>query len=422
MSTIKGFLRPYARAIWKTNIYAKSMTSMDQMTWKIATLFDTRGTGASQTLLMSPAGDGNIGDHAMLHAFLENCDGPITVLTAGHDAATAIASTAPRITVISMRGLFSLPPIVRIPAVFKFSRLLHSAKSFTIHGADTMDGSQISASLARLSLCRLATLNSVPSAILGFSWSDKSPSVVNKAVQTVSEDTYLYPRDPKAFERLSRLEVQNLTPVADMAFSLSKRVAPPTNVAAWTAAMTKSDRRFMILNISGLIATKIDQRNEIRLIISTMHNLGYSILFLPHVFRNGDDDLTACLEAFQKHAGPDDLLVDEVLKPEQVRQLASEATATVTGRMHLSILTLSVGTPAIALSTAGKVEGLFELFGQRDYVVNPVSGFGRVVAEKLATLVNDRDILKSEIDASLPAVRELSKLNFSAEWYENDVQ
>lgn len=70
-------------------------------------------------------------------------------------------------------------------------------------------------------------------------------------------------------------------------------------------------------------------------------------------------------------------VVSELLRPLQVRKLAREAEAVVTGRMHLSILALSVGTPAIVLSTQGKVSGLMTRVGHPEWCVEPVPGMSK---------------------------------------------
>ena len=413
MSKIKKLLRPGARVVWRTTAYAKAMTVLDEAAWRLSKLLPKPPEVRVQTLVMSPAGDGNIGDHAMLNAFLENCDGPVTVLSSGVDSTLHPDLNSSRLVFKPMRSLFSYPPFIRFWSVFKFSRLLASSRIFIIHGADTMDGSQISASLARLSLCRLASLEGIPSAVLGFSWSDESPKVVSDAIRTVSANTLLFPRDPLALRRLEELDVSNLLPVTDMAFSLNTVETPPGSVSSWLRETASCQEEFVILNVSGLIANRFDQRKEIELVVSQIHKFGARVLFLPHVLRKGDDDLAICKEMHALLGQPKDFLVEELLAPEQVRYIASRAKLTITGRMHLSILSLGIGTPAIALSTAGKVEGLFELFGLSEFVVDPVPGYGATVVCKLKTLSDGRAQAVQAIEAALPSIRERSLMNFS---------
>ena len=417
MSKFKNLLRPGARVVWRTTTYAKAMTVLDEAAWRLAKLLPKRSEERMQTLVMSPAGDGNIGDHAMLNAFLENCDGPVTILSSGVDSAIYPDRDSSRLVIKPMRSLFSYPPIIRFWSVFKFSRLLAGSRSFIIHGADTMDGSQISASLARLSLCRLASLEGIPSAVLGFSWSDESPKVVSDAVRAVSANTLLFPRDPLAHRRLKELKVSSLVPVTDMAFSLNTLEAPPRSVSSWITETASFQEEFVILNVSGLIANRFDQSKEIELVVSQIHSLGARVLFLPHVLRKGDDDLAICKKMHALFGQPEDFLVEELLTPEQVRSIASKARLTITGRMHLSILSLGIGTPAIALSTAGKVEGLFELFGQSEFVVDPVPGYGQIVVSKLKMLSVGRGQAIKAIETALPSIRERSLMNFSTHNY-----
>ena len=77
--------------------------------------------------------------------------------------------------------------------------------------------------------------------------------------------------------------------------------------------------------------------------------------------------------AFRDHPLPGDELpyVDVQLSPAEVRGLAAGAQVVITGRMHLAIMSMSSGVPAITFSTHGKVSGLMRLFGVDELCVEP---------------------------------------------------
>lgn len=370
-------------------------------------------------VVLSPAGDGNIGDSAMLLSFLDKTSGPVKVMMkvpkTGEESllmAEIRERYGARLAIVAGRPFYrSLPPL-RIVSSIRFAREINGASKFFIHGADTIDGGNVSASLAAWSLCRVAAKTGLRCAVLGFSWRDQVPHVVATSMKIANRLAPVYLRDEISWQRILEAGATNAIPVADMAFSLDSEVEPPTRVKTWILDEQLSTSPIIALNVSGLIANHMDQTREIEKIVEQAHSLGSRVLFVPHVIRDSDNDLTVCRAMFDKFANSKDLLVDELLSPLQVRWISSRADAVVTGRMHFSILSLGVKTPVIALATAGKVEGLFRLFGLEHLVVPVRDGFGAEVAQVLTDFWEGRATLREDIGAKLPAVRERSLKNF----------
>ncbi|WP_170206083.1 polysaccharide pyruvyl transferase family protein [Klugiella xanthotipulae] len=410
---MKNTLRPFVRRVWNTRLYAWAVRWADVLVFSLSGW--RRPSRSGYTLVLSPAGDGNIGDHAVLNSFIAHTPGDIHVVLF---AARSLVhphlggDDAQRVSVSVERHVVMSPPLFRIRSIWRFSRLLRGASSFHIHGTDTMDGGHIAASLARLSLCNLARRAGVPTAVLGFSWRPDVPRVVADACVGISGHSTLYPRDPQGFRRLEALGAQNLTQAADVAFAHQKSVRPSGPLGDWLDECERTATPFIVLNISGLIARGIDQRPEYRRIVEQVQSLGLSILYLPHVIRPGDSDLEPCVELFEECGRPRDYLQRMLLSPEQVQYLAVRAEFSISGRMHLSILSLNNGTPAITLATAGKVEGLCELFRLPELTVQPVPGFGEAVAHRAVELTRGRAEVRSRIAQGLPSVRAQSLRNF----------
>lgn len=417
-SHIKELVRPMANLVWSSSIYRQILFRGDELVWMISQFLRTNLRSEKYTILLSPAGEGNIGDHAMLDAYLEMTEGPLVILSSGEGAEMSTQNPllfrqGRAIRVIPARHIYTLPPLLRAIEVLRFSRLLRNADAFHIHGADTMDGSQAACSLARLSLCNLAVKQGVRTEILGFSWQEDPPAVVSDAMVALSRKMHIKPRDPLSARRLESAGACNIKPVSDMAFSLTREMAPPQDVVSWIMDCRSRGNEFVVLNVSGLIARKMDQTVEISHVVAEAHSNGLSVLFLPHVIRHGDDDLLAVLEAYSSYGTESNLCVTELLTPAEVRFITSRAKVTITGRMHLSILSLSAGTPAIALDTAGKVEGLFELFGMRQFVVRAEPGFGREIGLHLSEALLKNSQMRNQIATVMETVRVSSRANFS---------
>ncbi|MET1017301.1 MAG: polysaccharide pyruvyl transferase family protein, partial [Leifsonia flava] len=135
------------------------------------------------------------------------------------------------------------------------------------------------------------------------------------------------------------------------------------------------------------------------------------VVILPHVIKDLSDDLVACRAVAEVVAGPDVTFVEELLPPAQIRALAAQATVTVTGRMHLSIMSLMGGTPAVTMATQGKVEGLMELIGAPELCVSPAGDFAGPVIASLAHVMPPSSATRAAIAAGLPRVIELARAN-----------
>ncbi|WP_172511398.1 polysaccharide pyruvyl transferase family protein [Glutamicibacter mishrai] len=412
----KEFAKNVVRRIWRSGLYAEVLHLTDLVG---ATIAKPKASEDGFTVVMSPAGDGNIGDSAMLLSFLDRSSGPVKVMMKvpkdGFESSlmSEIRETyGPRVTFVSGRAFYrSLPPM-RLSSSIRFAREINGAKSFFVHGADTIDGGNVSASLAAWSLCRVASRVGLRCGVLGFSWREQVPEVVAKSMSKANKTVPAYLRDEISWQRIRKSGAVKAIPVADMAFSLERETIAPTTVKNWIEDQALSDKPIVALNVSGLISNYMDQTPEIKAIVEQIHTLGARVLFVPHVIRETDDDLAVCRTMYGKFANEDDLLVDELLSPLQVRWIASKAAAVVTGRMHFSILSLSTATPVIALATAGKVEGLFKLFELERLVVPVSEGFGSNVARVLSGLWQERVETSELIKLRLPAIRERSMKNF----------
>ena len=412
----KEFAKNVVRRIWRSGLYSGVLHFTDLVG---AAVVRPRTSGDGFTVVMSPAGDGNIGDSAMLLSFLDRSNGPVKVMMKlpkdGSESSlmTEIRETyGARVTFVSGRAFYrSLPPM-RLTSSIRFAREINGAKSFFVHGADTIDGGNVSASLAAWSLCRVASRVGIRCGVLGFSWREKVPQVVARSMSIANKTVPAYLRDEISWQRIRKSGAVNAIPVADMAFSLERETTAPPVVTDWIDDQGLSDKPIVALNVSGLISNYMDQTEEIKEIVERIHALGARVLFVPHVIRDTDDDLAICRKMYGKFAEEGDMLIDELLSPIQVRWIASKAAAVVTGRMHFSILSLSTATPVIALATAGKVEGLFRLFELERLVVPVSEGFGPNVACVLSELWQKREETCELIKLRLPSVRERSMKNF----------
>ncbi|WP_344311963.1 polysaccharide pyruvyl transferase family protein [Agromyces terreus] len=215
-------------------------------------------------------------------------------------------------------------------------------------------------------------------------------------------------RDPLSAERAARDGVTGIRDVADIVFS-----AETVDRALLDGLGEAFARPYAIVNVSGLIGGQVDQAAEYVRIIRHLVERGLAVVVLPHVSRPDADDLEACEEVVRRLDGTPVRFVRTLGTPASIRGLAAEASVVVTGRMHLAIMSIWSGRPAITLATQGKVEGLMRLLGTPSLCVEPEAGFADRVVRVIDEVLPEDAPVRASIAAALPRVRELAAENLA---------
>lgn len=367
---------------------------------------------ASRHILLTSTGNRNIGDQAMFESFLENVEGPIDAIVLSSASYVVPDEAKGRVRLHQFDSLIYGRGSSQLADVERFVALLTDARSFSVVGADIIDGGyQQRAPLMSWALATGAANAGVDARVLGFSWGENvSDSILHAARGASESGVKLYARDPDSADRLRRAGVQAVASVVDSVFALqgSDEATPEFRK---TELLKDTGRRFALLNVSGLIAGRMNVVDDYVKVAEALISRGLEVVALPHVDNRGGSD-TAAIREFVAHAsarGVSVTVVDRLLAPKQVRAMASLADIVVTGRMHLSILSLSVGTPAIVLATQGKVSGLMSRVAHPEWCIVPQPGMAaNIIAQLDDALALDR----ATLNALLPDLSKTARLNF----------
>ncbi len=362
-------------------------------------------------ILIAPPGAGNIGDQAMLEAFVASVSGTVTVIARrGSDVLELPQEIADRVRIVVMPHLIYGLPWQAVRDSLRLARLVERSDSLSVIGADVMDGAYWeSASIRRFRAARIAARAGRKARILGFSWNSNPSRGARLAMAAASREVVLLPRDPMSAKRLRADGAENVVEAADIAFLTKPRSLQHPDLEAWIAA--QGSRPIVILNANGLLEATTGQVDLYRSMIEANVTRGISFLVLPHVSRGKPNDIQLAQEIGSRFAGMDELFViDHLLAPGQVAQLASRAALIVSGRMHLTILGTSVGTPAVTIAYQGKVAGLYDVLGIDTWLES-----GPTAREQLpgmmAHALTRLPELRASVSAALPGLLERARVN-----------
>lgn len=342
-----------------------------------------RPRGGTTAFLIAPPGRGNIGDQALVEAFVEATDAAVVVVVRSVADIDIPPHLSDRMSLLPLPALIYGTAIGHARDARRLSRALRDAGSVSIIGADIMDGAYVlGASVTRAIVAENLAARGWPVRILGFSWNGRPHPVALRALRRAADaGATLLVRDPVSSAR-ARADGLTVTDTADLVF-----LARSTDDAA--ARRYAGDARFALVNASGLIGGGDDVEREYRGVIAGLHDRGLDVVLVPHVSRAGADDVPLCAALATGWSdaahGRSVTLVDRLLPPAQIRGMAAEAGLVVTGRMHLAVMSLMAGTPAVTLATQGKVEGLMTLFEAPYLCVDPGPDLAARVEAALVT-------------------------------------
>jgi len=169
-------------------------------------------------------------------------------------------------------------------------------------------------------------------------------------------------------------------------------------------------------------AEEVDKlvRASVRAISAATELRFAAVALVPHDYRpypKGDVEVLeriyrALPAPVQRHC----FLLEGRLHAAELKALAGHLDLVITGRMHLAIAILGMGTPVAGITYQDKFQGLFQHFGLPPEFLAPAS----VLMEEarfeawLLHAIDAQATLKDKVGRHLVSVKELSRRNFSA--------
>jgi polysaccharide pyruvyl transferase WcaK-like protein len=374
------------------------------------------GARPERHVLVAGPGAGSIGDQAMLEAFVASVSAPVTLVARrSRDLAELPQALHSRVsTDFQPDLLYGLPHSAR-RAGTAFGRLLAGALSLSVVGADVMDGAYWeSVSVRRFRIVRIAAELGVDARVLGFSWNAHPTAACRRAMVAASAVARLNARDPKSAERLLADGAVAVHTVADLAFLTQPAPVRDAALATWIEEQAARGRHIVIVNANVLLERTTHQVEAYVGALAGVDRESTAVLAVPHDMRGtpSDVDLAVEIAARLESVGVVAHAVRHELSPGEVMTIAGEARLTVSGRMHLTILSLAAGTPAVTIAYQGKVAGLYAAMGL-DCWVEAGEGARAALATLVPESIAGAEALAAQVARGLPAQLERSRANLA---------
>lgn len=362
----------------------------------------------SGIVIVCPPGGGNIGDQALVESAAWNVDEPVTLIVRAESNIEIPRWLAARgIVKIALPRLLYGMTFAHLMDVVRFIAIARRSTSVMIIGADIMDGRYSAmASLNRWSLALLARSSGANTSVLGFSWNSSPHASCETGLLKADESISLWLRDPVSHRRVKALGAKNAKQCSDIVFAHPARELP-LEFRKLPDSILKETQKYggyAIVNASGYIGTDDHVISEYQSIVQMFADAGLGVVFLPHVMRGASD--LECLRRLNDLCEGRSVLVDHLLSPAQVGELATGARLVVTGRMHLAVLSSLARTSVLTLATQGKVDGLYELLERPDWVLDSQTDFSGQVGQAMTEVI--------ATDFKFPRVEALQKIQTMA--------
>lgn len=306
-----------------------------------------------------------------------------------------------------------------------FDDLIRQHDSFYVLGADVMDGAYGAALVCRMATyCNHAVRLGIPATIVGFSFNRNPRRAAVHALARLQSKVKINVRDPRSLERFSAATKRNATLCADVAFLMCPAEESDSAIEAWIQETHTNNRVPVGININAhAFSTVITEIGEEAVVKAVAHELSMvaercnlAFLLIPHDVKPmcGDIRLLQSLESELNRYGS--RMVRSVLltDPAKIKRIVGLLALVVTGRMHLAIASLGMGTPVLCVAYQDKFEGLFQHFDfPLEYLAQPQECVTNAFSIKIENVVQHLDEMRDRIAKALPEVMRASEKNLS---------
>lgn len=300
--------------------------------------------------------------------------------------------------------------------------LIKNYNGVYILGADILDGMyNLPDSIKRIRLANICAEQGQRSRIIGFSLNEKPHRDVLIEFNRL-KNVPLFLRDPLSYERAKKFIGGDVRLSADIAFLLEANSGQFSElVSDFQSSEKMKGQQVYGINIHSLLA-KFSSPSVFDQMVSNLASLiekkkSCSFVFIPHDYRESVDDripLQSIYSRLNDEAKSRVLCLLDPIRAAEIKEICKYLDGVLTGRMHLAIAALGVGTPVMGIVYQGKFEGTLSYFDlDKEFTMTPENVANQsLLFNKFDYWGKSLNDLSVKILTSLPKVKELSENNF----------
>jgi polysaccharide pyruvyl transferase WcaK-like protein len=384
----------------------------------------------SSVLLLPPAGEGSLGDEAMIAASIKllNDRGVkrIGLITYGCNYSWGWIESG-----IEIINLLNYLYWGSWKDKFLFITVISRYTHFYCLGADTLDGFyQENRSILKINLVALAAKAGAQASIVNFSFNEEPKPACVRALNNLPVNIRLCCRDPLTYKRLISYIQHPMILTSDIAFLLnpdygSVKVA---NAVKWIQNQKEMKHKVIGVNVNMipfLQLQNIKAEDIIKAYSDILEKLfnkekRISYVFIPHDFRSNKEGVGDILlakriiEELPRFIKDCSIILPTPYSAAEVKAICKSLDFAFTGRLHLAIACLGQGIPVITVSYQGKAVGTYQHFGIEDLVVEPIMIMQTErMINYLLSVIEKRKSIQNNLEDKILDIKRLAELNFA---------
>ncbi|MDA7979193.1 MAG: polysaccharide pyruvyl transferase family protein [Pirellulales bacterium] len=374
-------------------------------------------------VVLAPSEPGSLGDEAMLVAICTQLKRQgVTGISILESSLPGHHEAIPDARMIDLSG-WTLH--ARFVDALRAAWIFAGSPRFYLLGADVMDGRYSPGrSLVRIKLAEIAAKVGCRVKIVGFSFSSQPSQQCCDALRALPKSVEFSNREAVSQQRFQQQVGRESKLTADAAFLLEE-INDSTTIEPylkWIATHTDNGRQVLGINFNSSRQHLLKELSAEELVGAYADSLGellrrrenLALVFLPHDSRGEPSDFDLADLVASKLAASEmarTLNVSAPIRAAEIKAICGKLNAVLTGRMHLAIAALGMGTPVGCITYLGKFDGLFAHFRLVDCLIPPNGDSIAQLADFAETLLDRAPELARQIRDHLPKVKNLALEN-----------
>lgn len=225
-----------------------------------------------------------------------------------------------------------------------------------------------------------------------------------RKLETLKHFSLIYVRESLTKEMLFQKGLKNIVQFPDPAFILKPETCCLPKCFEKNKVVGINLSNFVTLNY-GL--DSVYGKNVINMIDYILKNTEFSVLLIPHVLWNSQDDriISGCILNHYENSDRISMLNSAKLNYCQIRYVISKCELFIGARTHSIISAYSTMVPALALGYSIKSKGIAKDLGLEEQLVVDCVHLkdSNVLTEHFKYLISDKDVIKEHLQKTIPS-------------------